>query len=391
MTQNILILSDLHLCEGAHSENEDFFYDAEFAALLAHHEDRNSLLILNGDIVDFLQVTSKGSFENLSENEQRFGLGTDEAKSAFKMRVVMRAHKVFFAALARFLQKGNRAIILPGNHDVEFAWPMVQNELRKNMVRLGGPIAGNNLEFHRWMVYIPGLLYVEHGHQYDPVNAFDYHLFPFLPDNHAQLDLPLGSFLVRYFFNRLERTDPLADNFRPPTKYVGLMARKDPVYVVRILSTYIPCLFRTWVKSLRLFTKDERRVMREANDARMVEVSKVQGIPMPMLREIARMHHKSIMHQPFFWYNAFKSHLWSRSVPLELPTALNIKRLLDVKYVVMGHTHNAYHAKGYYNSGTWTQMVTQKGFYTVGKRLTYVHVENGRTYLREWTGQPQAS
>lgn len=381
---NIIILSDLHLCEGMYSENEDFFYDHEFSELLKKHEDRKSLLILNGDIIDFLQVMSKDNFDHLTENEKRFGLGTEEAKSVYKLRVVMHAHNEFFEAIARFLKLGNRVVLMPGNHDSEIHWPKVQQELRREMKRRAGMAAAQNFEIHPWMYHIPHLLYVEHGNQYDPVNAFDYHLFPFLPDNHKQLDLPLGSFLVRYFFNKLETTDPLADNFRPPTKYVSLIARKDPLYVVSILSTYIPCFFKTWVKSLRNFTKKELEAMEANNDARLIDVSRVQKIPLSILREICKMHCKSIMHQPFFWINAFKSHLYARSVPLELPIALTIKRLLNVKYVVMGHTHHAYHAKGYFNCGTWTQMVTQQGLYTVSKRLTYVHIENGIAQLKEW-------
>ena len=67
---NLLIVSDLHLSEGRHpqtkkfSRNEDFFFDEEFSRFLDYHqqhpqENRKPWhLIINGDFLDFLQVTS---------------------------------------------------------------------------------------------------------------------------------------------------------------------------------------------------------------------------------------------------------------------------------------------------------------------------------------------
>lgn len=380
---NVLVLSDLHLCEGPQSANEDFFFDEEFAALLKNYN-KNSLLVLNGDIIDFLQVMSKGSFKDITYNENRFGLGTAEEKSVYKLRVVQRAHRKFFKGLADFLKCGNDCVLLPGNHDVEFFWPNVRQAWVRELVKLGVKDAHKRMSFKPWSFHIPNVLYVEHGHQYDPTNAFDHHLYPVLPSNHKLLDLPLGSFLVRYFFNQLEDSDPLADNFRPPTKYVSLMVRKDPVYVIQVLGKYIPFLFRTWLKSLRRFSKRELRAVREHHNRVFREVSRDEKIKLPILSQIAGLQQPGFMHRPFFWMNTIRSHLWTVSVPAELNIALKIKRLLSVKYVVMGHTHHAYEAKGYLNSGTWTQMVTHHGYYEIGQRLTYVHITKDSAKLRTW-------
>ncbi len=75
-THNLLVVSDLHIGEGWDPQsgklnrNEDFLYDRAFAHFLVYHqnkreaarhtggaEDRPWKLILNGDVVDFLQVT----------------------------------------------------------------------------------------------------------------------------------------------------------------------------------------------------------------------------------------------------------------------------------------------------------------------------------------------
>jgi len=70
---NLLIVSDLHLSEGLNPETakfsnlEDFLFDDAFARFLRYHEEakeqpdfggRPWTLILNGDLLDFLQVVS---------------------------------------------------------------------------------------------------------------------------------------------------------------------------------------------------------------------------------------------------------------------------------------------------------------------------------------------
>ncbi|MGD2165419.1 MAG: hypothetical protein PVH50_07800, partial [Anaerolineae bacterium] len=132
---NILIVSDLHLTEGLDprtgktSRLEDFFRDQAFARFLRYHETvkdqprfgaRPWLLILNGDIFDFLQVISlpqdgptlqtvKGvdRRSDLSPNEQAYGLGTTAAESEWKLKQIAAGHQDFFAALGWFVAQGN--------------------------------------------------------------------------------------------------------------------------------------------------------------------------------------------------------------------------------------------------------------------------------------------
>jgi hypothetical protein len=101
---NLLIVSDLHLSEGLDPDSgkfsclEDFLFDHSFANFLRHHEEvrhqprfggRPWLLIINGDLFDFLQVASlpeeggilqavKGveRHRDLRLNERDYGLGT---------------------------------------------------------------------------------------------------------------------------------------------------------------------------------------------------------------------------------------------------------------------------------------------------------------------------
>ena len=67
---NLIIISDLHLSEGRsaltkrYSRNEDFFFDESFCRFLDYlnkeskRHQKKWKLIITGDMIDFLQVTS---------------------------------------------------------------------------------------------------------------------------------------------------------------------------------------------------------------------------------------------------------------------------------------------------------------------------------------------
>jgi len=304
MTHNYLILSDLHLSEGVDpvsgklSRNEDFFHDDAFASLLGHHlglgrrqdaddhYERPWKLLINGDIFDFLQVTSlpaegddleavtgKRTYADLSRNERLYGLGTTAPETVWKLNRIAAGHALFFSALGWFLaaHRENELILIKGNHDVELFWPAVQNRLRELVAesyaawRLeaeGGQHPDHALwydvsfpatldpddlrtrvRFPPWFYHEPDLLYVEHGNQYDPANAFVDFLKPILPDDagrppeQRRVALPSGSLFVRYLFNQVENVHPFADNMKPMTSYLRWAFTKEPLATLRLLIT----------------------------------------------------------------------------------------------------------------------------------------------------------
>ena len=131
--RNLLIVSDLHLSEGRHpasgkySPTEDFFFDEEFARFLEHYQNGQAPgkwhLIINGDFLDLLQVTSlEGAQPTLSRDLRRpdFGAGCGEQETVFKLGKIVEGHPRFFEALAKFFGAGNLLTVIKGNHDVEF-------------------------------------------------------------------------------------------------------------------------------------------------------------------------------------------------------------------------------------------------------------------------------
>jgi UDP-2,3-diacylglucosamine pyrophosphatase LpxH len=276
---NLLVLSDLHLCEGVDPESgkyarqEDFLFDDAFARFLRYHErvrrqprfgGRPWLLIFNGDLCDFPQVDAlpeegdsllrvKGVARraDLCADEQSFGLGTAEKESDWKLERIARGHPSFFAALGWFVAHGNHVAVVKGNHDLEFHWPAVQRRLitevdraytrQRQMLGEGPPVTLEEIEertrFYPWFYYEPGRVYIEHGGQYESSCHVRDYLTPVSCDNPRCLQVLWGNLFVRYLFNQIEDVHPFADNVKPPVRYLAWAFNNDPFMTLKLIVT----------------------------------------------------------------------------------------------------------------------------------------------------------
>jgi UDP-2,3-diacylglucosamine pyrophosphatase LpxH len=388
---DLVIISDLHLSEGRDpvtkkfNLNEDFFFDEEFDRFLTFLEDeskprgRRWRLIIAGDMIDFLQITTlpepgEVDFE-ISKREKKFGLGTAEAKTVWKLKRVMNGHWRFFQSLANFLNREHRVVIIPGNHDVEFVYEQVQTTFKSDLTKyLTEPQVvkdlGANVEFFPWFYYEPGLIFVEHGHQYDALNSFDFFLCPFRTiDGKTVIDLPSGSFFVRYFFNRMEKIDPFADNIKPVTKYFfwALKHRLFSVGFNGIIWNYILFLLEALRKRKPLSDQEKNQLTQKQMELMKLEAQRF-GLTEDKLRSIKNLWVPSSISN-----DSFCKVLWkfvsSKETSLHLNRAKKIQETLGVKNVVFGHTHDP-DLRGlpsdrdrtgeYVNSGTWTIVFSEE-------------------------------
>jgi UDP-2,3-diacylglucosamine pyrophosphatase LpxH len=267
---DIVVLSDLHLGEGLHkseprfSPTEDFFCDQQFANFLAHLEEKYKddpsrlLVVLNGDALDFLTVTRVPTDKEAKERgfrvtsaEKKFGLNPTAEKSVFKLDTIVDGHQVFFRSLARFLKLGFRAIILPGNHDLELYFKEVRERLIERLAGFeDGPDKAalrESVSFLKWFYVEPGRVYIEHGNQYDSANSIRYPLRPLLPkkrwwkaEEEETLDYPLGSIFVRFFYNRVRRIDPYTPRLLSFEQYLDFIRRYNLFDVWRIYRDHYP-------------------------------------------------------------------------------------------------------------------------------------------------------
>jgi UDP-2,3-diacylglucosamine pyrophosphatase LpxH len=214
-----VVISDLHLGSGRVSEGkfdplEDFRFDATLESFLAAMDKDGPVdLVIAGDFIDFWQVLPCA----------RRTEGATERESLDKLRLVLLGHKETFAVLHRFVQRGNRLIVVPGNHDVDLQWPAVQNELKAAFGAESGQVqfAVPCYESHG--------LHVEHGHQYDYANRFSRAEAPMV-DGPAgrRLETNWGFTFVSSFYNQIETLKPFIDNLSPSLAAAWWALRSEP-------------------------------------------------------------------------------------------------------------------------------------------------------------------
>ena len=388
---NLIVISDLHLSEGRSREtkryykNEDFFFDESFCRFLEYLDQESARLrqkwklIIAGDMVDFLQVTSwpkPGEVDfDISEREKKFGLATEAVKTAWKLKRIMDGHWRFFQGVANFLNKGHRVIVIPGNHDIEFVYEEVQNTLRTELHKYltDPPDVKNietNLEFLPWFYYEADFLFVEHGHQYDPLNSFDFFLCPFRTiKDKTLIDLPSGSFFVRYLFNKIEKIDPFADNIKPMTRYIywALRHRFFSSVFRGILWSYGRFLLEA-IKKKKPLSEDEKERLSQKQKALLKLEARRFGLAEDKLNSIKDLWVPSSISNDSYFKVLRRFFSYEKETPYVVK-AEKIRGTLGVKNIVFGHTHDP-DLRGlpsdgerigeYVNSGTWTIVFSEE-------------------------------
>ena len=175
------IVADLHLAAG---DDDPFSDDERFAAmiedLVGSAAGRRLRLICLGDTFDFPAVALPG---------QCASPATRPAQAEQKLDRILAAHPVTVQALRSVLEAGHRIDFVAGNHDMELLMPGVQARLRQ---AIGWD--ADRVAVHPWMLYVPAVLYAEHGQQHHDFNRFP-HLSATAPCAHGRLDVPAGSYL----------------------------------------------------------------------------------------------------------------------------------------------------------------------------------------------------
>lgn len=212
-TSDLIVISDLHL---AAERNRGLFRaDFELAEFFTwvYSEAKDSFLVLNGDIFDFLVGENGGEINPLKESSQK----------AIK---IIENHPEVFDALAKITNSNRHQLfILGGNHDPEIALPEVQAVFEERL-RL------NNFSPNiRWVISGNALtvrvgkqcILIEHGDLFDDWNRIDYgklhnsiNYSSRLIENESY-NAPPGSCLVENL-NPLREKYPWIDFLKPITE-----------------------------------------------------------------------------------------------------------------------------------------------------------------------------
>ena len=272
--RDLIVLSDFHLGRGKNLDTgrywslEAFFYDKDFLSFVnwlcgdtyPASPDQAGLkpqLIFNGDTFDLLRVEP----EEDSRGEGRTPAFLTPASASRILDQILLGHPTFVEALARALMGGVPVLFLPGNHDIELQWLPVQAVLRRavaaEVVRLGGPgqeLVDEAMQFRPWFYHEHGRVWIEHGCQYDPENAFRWYLRGQLSElaaDDTELDQPLGNFFQRYLYNGFGPITFMVPSSRANFRYGRWLLLNNPALLLSAATSQLPFAWR-WLRRLTL-------------------------------------------------------------------------------------------------------------------------------------------
>ncbi len=313
-----LVVSDLHLRGGFNNPTAGLYhFDEEFADFLRYYRlhrasKRPWQLIIDGDFIEFLYVTDRPDPNaallrgaTFSESEYRYGASTEAQKARWKLDTILRrSHPQLLLALARFVAEGNYIQILRGNHDVEIFWPEVQEHLRRliaehhpddiSYMAMKDAVA-HRVQFPDWFVYVPGLLYVEHGCQYDEFCCFQHFLYPVVPTRLTRIQNSISELSVRYFTNQMKVINAMAaENINSIGEYLGWVLRGNTSILPRVFNLYGAMVRRILAKSGPGDAEAERAVRAE-HERRVAATDERLGLPGGTAAAVDALHATPVM------------------------------------------------------------------------------------------------
>ena len=199
-----VLLSDVHLGSDlvTHSRpwaatswlTREAAVDDQLVSLLEHHrrtrtDGRPLCVVMAGDFLDLVGVSlplpTTAMRTAPTAEEQRCGLGSAPDHVVHKVRAIAARHPRVFRALMELLREGNRLVLVRGNHDIELHWQAAQHAFVEAVVQHAQPSVRDKLAsqiaIQPWFFAVEGLLYVEHGHQFDAMCSYGDPLLPTCP------------------------------------------------------------------------------------------------------------------------------------------------------------------------------------------------------------------
>jgi len=224
---DVIVISDIHLAKkkgGTEEKGRELFQadDALEQFLTWIHSDaKDCLVILNGDILDYLAIPPKPESKTAV---------TDFLALPERTAAIIEDHPAVFDALARLANSAHHELVITGgNHDPELIFPAVQRVIERRLANSGRTVP------LRWCVQGealslkvgPARALIEHGDVLDAWNRVDRSALR----NAASLDsrgllsyhrykLPPGSRLVLDCLTNLKQDYPWMELLKPETSAV---------------------------------------------------------------------------------------------------------------------------------------------------------------------------
>lgn len=405
----VIVISDLHMGSGP---VDDFDPEIEklFLKFLDEWKSRGDAveLVINGDFLDFVQAPPYDGASLRSSTSDGIPLCFREEHSIQKLEAIARDHGPALRALGDFLEhrSTNRVVVMPGNHDADFFWPRVQAEFRW---RVCEDKAGVTERLLIWLqpVYRPDScpqLWIEHGHQLDPVNSFYVNGRPCWSEKEPpiladKLNIPrlyecVGTRFLIQFLNRIDEQYPYVDNVKPFSRFLQIFGASAmvPGYAPLRAAVAMGSITKFLAKMLAtnprdVFSRQEDNTASAATailrayqasppEKRERFLSETQARGFNLTRGITITLSNEASAEPFMSFledNLDLLDVIDREIvegTLKLAAGFVAKESDDLKEhafnvvsdpansaecVIMGHTHEAVNEPYYINTGSWTR------------------------------------
>lgn len=202
-----------------------FVADGEIDALVGRFMEQSPTgsrltLILNGDVFDFDLVTAVPDDPPwpITPSERSRGLDATESKSVWKLERMLAQHPIFVDTMARFVAAGHTLVYVMGNHDREFHFAGVQSAfveaIQRRIESVASEFDDRQIRFEPWFYLVEGEIYAEHGQQYDHYTSFRHLLAPTIfQRKQERIALPMGNLSNRLLMSKMGFFNPHSGEF----------------------------------------------------------------------------------------------------------------------------------------------------------------------------------
>jgi UDP-2,3-diacylglucosamine pyrophosphatase LpxH len=257
---NYLLLSDVHLGSDIvpHLRPwaltswllEEPEVDSRLVSLLTHYRrerdpQRPWRLIIAGDFLDLVGV-SLAAPDTVrtppTPEEERHGLGSAADHVVRKVHAIAARHPRVFRALMQFVADGHSLVIVRGNHDIELYWRSAQKALVEVIVQHARQaerhVLASRIAIRPWFFAVEGLLYVEHGHEFDAMCSYGDPLSSTCARDRRRIRWTPFSVLLRYVARPTRGVSSASHGYAGMAAYMRLLSKLGMLGSLRIAGRY---------------------------------------------------------------------------------------------------------------------------------------------------------
>jgi len=310
--ERLVVLSDVHLGSDLNHVvapiRRSRGVDEDLVKLLAHYRTSTPpgdrlRVVFAGDLIDFVGMTVHADAGELaaecSDEERAHGLGSQADHVRIKLRMVIERHPDVFDALADLVAAGHALDIVHGNHDVEFHWDAVKEELRATLLaRAGAPFDPRDPEggaafrarirFYPWFLYLPGVAYIEHGHQYDAFCASEHVMAPLSPADPRRIARSVSDVLLRRIVRTTRGMREYGHETTSVTDYLAFGARLGLRGLLRLGASFARAVVELF-RQRRAYLSGAARALREEHERRMALLAEASRVGVERIRALAAL------------------------------------------------------------------------------------------------------